>query len=215
MDQVNDTTNDVTYYELRKFIHLLSGNNPNVLELLRVPDDCVLYKHPLFDEIKPELFLSKLCQNTFVQYAYSQIKKARGLNKKIVNLVGKERKTVLDFCHIYQNKVSQPLHRFLEERQIRQEDCGLAAIPHIKNCYNLFWNPQAGYSGVMRKTEANEVCLSSIPKGEVPLALLFFNLEAYSMYCKEYKDYWDWVENATTPGMATTSNTAKTTIPKI
>lgn len=204
VDQVNNETNDITYYELRKFIDLLSKNNPNILELLNVSDECVLYKHPLFDEIKPELFLSKLCQNTFVQYAYSQIKKARGLNKKIVNPVDRERKTVLDFCHIYQNKTSQPFHVFLKEQNIRQEDCGLAAIPHLKNCYNLFWNLQMGYSGVMRKTDANEVCLSSIPKGEVPLALLFFNLEAYSMYCKEYKEYWEWVEKRNAVRYSTT-----------
>lgn len=194
VDQVNNETNDVTYYELRKFMDLLSKNNPNILELLNVSEECVLYKHPLFDEIRPELFLSKLCRNTFVQYAYSQIKKARGLNKKIVNPVAKERKTVLDFCHVYQNKTSQPLHVFLAEHGMRQEDCGLAAIPHLKNCYNLFWDPQAGYAGVMRKTRANEVCLSSIAKGEMPVALLFFNLEAYSMYCKEYREYWEWVE---------------------
>lgn len=194
VDQVNNETNDIVYYELRKFIDLLSKNNPNILELLNVSDDCVLYKHPLFDEIKADIFLSKLCENTFVQYAYSQIKKARGLNKKIVNPIEKERKTVLDFCQIYQGKSSIPLIDFLEAESIRQEDCGLAVIPHIKNCYNLFCNPQGDYAGIMRKLDANEVCLSSISKGEQPLALLFFNLEAYSRYCKEYKEYWEWVD---------------------
>ncbi len=39
-----------------------------------------------------------------------------------------------------------------------------------------------------------KVSLSSIPKGEKEKAYLFFNLESYSSYCKDYKEYWEWVE---------------------
>ncbi|QTE22482.1 nucleotidyltransferase domain-containing protein [Polaribacter cellanae] len=41
---------------------------------------------------------------------------------------------------------------------------------------------------------ANEVCLSSIPKEQEPIGLLYFNLDGYSTYCKRYKEYWSWVE---------------------
>ena len=46
----------------------------------------------------------------------------------------------------------------------------------------------------MRKEESNDVCLSSIPKGEKPIAMLYFNKDGYSLYCKKYKEYWEWVE---------------------
>jgi uncharacterized protein len=36
--------------------------------------------------------------------------------------------------------------------------------------------------------------VSSIPKEEKPVALLYFNKDGYSVYCKKYKEYWDWVE---------------------
>jgi uncharacterized protein len=36
------------------------------------------------------------------------------------------------------------------------------------------------------------VCLSSIPKGETPIAMLYFNKDGYSVYCKRYKEYRDW-----------------------
>jgi hypothetical protein len=36
--------------------------------------------------------------------------------------------------------------------------------------------------------------MSSIPKGEEQICLLYYNKEGYSSYCKEYKEYWDWVE---------------------
>jgi len=35
--QINNTTNDIVYYELNRFVNLLSQNNPNILEELFVP----------------------------------------------------------------------------------------------------------------------------------------------------------------------------------
>ncbi len=192
VEQINDATNDVVYYELRKFITLLSKNNPNILELLNVPEDCVLIKDPLFDRIKMDYFLSKLCKNSFANYAYTQIKKARGLNKKIVNPMAKERKTVLDFCYVREGKASLPLKEFLEKKALSDTHCGLVNIPHMKDCYNLFYGAEKGYQGIAR-AHANEVCLSSVAKEEQPIALLYCHVDGYSTYCKKYKEYWDWV----------------------
>lgn len=191
--QVSNETNDIVYYELRRFIELLSKNNPNIIELLNIPEDCVVYKHPIMDRVKPGMFLSKLCEQTFANYAYTQVKKAWGLEKKIVNPVDKERKSVLDFCYVYIGKEAIPLLQFLEEKGMKPEDMGLATIPHMCDCYNLFHSTQHLYNGVMRKSESNDVCTSSIPKGETPIGLLYFNKDGYSVYCKKYKEYWEWV----------------------
>ncbi len=192
--QVNNETNDIVYYELRKFLELCAKNNPNILELLNVPKECVLYKHQLFDKVKMDLFLSKQCEKSFANYAYAQIKKARGLEKKIMNPVDKERKSVLDFCYVYESEASIPLKQFLTTKGIKQEHCGLTNIPHIKDGFNLYHNPEIPYKGILKKVEANEVALSSIPKGEIAIGLLYFNKDAYSAYCKKYKEYWAWVE---------------------
>ena len=45
-----------------------------------------------------EIVLSKLYCEVFAGYALTQIRKARGLNKKIVNPQPDERKEILDFC---------------------------------------------------------------------------------------------------------------------
>ncbi len=190
--QINNETNDIAYYELRKFIELCLKNNPNILEMLNVPEDYVLYKHELFDEIKKEYFLSKLCKNTFANYAFTQIKKARGLHKKIVNPVEKERKTIEDFCVVRTTKQSMSLTVFLKQNSLDTSKCGLAKVPNMKNCYNLFYNEFLNYEGIVREN-ANEVCVSNIPKEEQPIGLLYCNLEGYSSYCKRYKEYWSWV----------------------
>lgn len=194
IDQINDETNDTVYYELQKFISLCAKNNPNILELLNVSEDCILQKDPLFDNIKLKTFLSKQCEKSFANYAFTQIKKARGLEKKIVNPMEKERKSVLDFCFVYNEGTSVPLKTFLVNKNIKQEHCGIANIPHLKDCHNLYHNENIPYKGIIKSELANELALSSIPKEETAIGMLFFNKDSYSSYCKKYKEYWSWVE---------------------
>jgi hypothetical protein len=164
--QVNNPTNDIVYYEFSRFMELLSVNNPNILELLNTPQESIRFKHPFLDEINAELILSKLCKNTFGKFALSQIKKAKGLKKKIVNPVGKERKTILSFCYVNQNKGSIPLLNFLESNNYKQENCGLVNVPHMKDLYALFYSENLGYKGVTKSELSNEIALSPVPKTE-------------------------------------------------
>lgn len=191
--QVNNETNDIVYYELKRFMELLSKSNPNILEMLNVPDKCVLYKHPIMDMLQSEMFLSRQCEQSFANYAFIQIKKAYGLEKKIVNPVEAIRKSVLDFCFVYEDKEAMGLKKYLEEKGFEQSKIGLAAIAHLRDCYNLYYSNELNYSGVAKKDNANEVSLSSISKGERPIVMLYFNKDAYSIYCRQYKEYWDWV----------------------
>ncbi|MCC3218086.1 nucleotidyltransferase domain-containing protein [Chryseobacterium sp. X308] len=193
--QISNETNDITYYEIGRFVELLQKNNPNILEILASPEDCILYKHPLMDLLKTEDFISKLCKDTFAGYAVSQIKKAKGLNKKIVNPIDKERKSILDFCFILEGQGSVPLKKWLDEAGLSQEKCGLINIDHTKGMYALFYDESGtfGYKGVIQNEEANQVSVSSVPKKEKPVAYLYCNLDAYSVYCKNYREYWKWV----------------------
>ena len=193
-EQVSNETNDIVYYELRRFLELMAKNNPNIIEMLGVPEHCVLTRHEIMEELKPGIFLSKLCEKTFANYAFTQIKKAYGLEKKILNPVEKERKSVLDFCFVYEGKSAVPLKAFLEGRGIDERKTGLAAIPHLRDSYNLFYSEDGMLAGIIKKENSNDVALSSIPKGMVPLCLLYFNRDAYSTYCKNYREYWEWVE---------------------
>nr|WP_315028997.1 nucleotidyltransferase domain-containing protein [uncultured Chryseobacterium sp.] len=194
--QISNETNDITYYEIGRFVELLQKNNPNILEVLASPEDCILYKHPLMDLLKSEDFLSKLCKDTFAGYAISQIKKAKGLNKKILNPIDKERKSILDFCFILVDQGSIPLKKWISEHGKVQEKCGLIAIDHTKGMFALFYDDSQtlDYKGIIQHEEANQVSVSSVPKDEKPDAYLFCNLDTYSTYCKDYREYWKWVE---------------------
>jgi predicted nucleotidyltransferase len=192
--QVSDESNDVVFYELRRFIELLSVNNPNILELLNTPEESIIYKHPLLNAINAKDILSKLCKNTFGKFAWSQVKKAKGLNKKILNPMEKDRKDILSFCYCNYGQGAVSLKRYLEIKQWQQEDCGLVNIPHMNNIFGLYHNQAFNYNGIMKSKDSNQVSLSAIPKYEKQETLLFFNKDGYTTYCKEYSEYWSWVE---------------------
>lgn len=194
-EQVNSSDNNCMYYELRKFTELLAKNNPNMLELLASPHDCVRFRHPLLEAYKPELFLSKLAKDSFAGYAMTQIRKARGLNKKILNPLPEARKSILDFCYVLSGQGALPLHTFLAKNGIVQEECGLSALPHAREMYALFRDPARSFKGIVNSEASLDVALSSIPEGHEPIAYLSFNKDGYSKYCKDYKSYRQWEEN--------------------
>lgn len=196
VEQVNDARNDVIFYELRRFIELLAKNNPNILELLCAPADCVLQKHPLFDQLRPKDFLSKLCKETFAGYAVSQIKKARGLNKKIVNPLPKERKSLLHFCYVLEGTGSRPVLDWLAKRGWSQNHCGLVNVAHARDTYALFYDETGpfNYAGIVAGPDSNAVSLSRVPKDVKPVTYLYVNHDGYSSYCKDYREYWEWVD---------------------
>ncbi|WP_289661947.1 nucleotidyltransferase domain-containing protein [Flavobacterium panacagri] len=194
--QISNETNDEVYYEIGRFVELLLKNNPNILEILASPEDCILYKHPLMEHLKIEDFLSKLCKDSFAGYAVTQIKKARGLNKKIVNPMPKEKKSLLDFCYVLKGYETIPLLEFLQENNWNQEQIGLVNLPNSKGMFAMFYddNKTLGYKGIIQKENSNEVSLSSIPKKEKGIGYLSCNQDGYSKYCKEYTEYWSWIE---------------------
>lgn len=193
--QIANETNDEVFYELRRFVELLLKNNPTVLELLGTPADCVVYRHPLFEGFRAENFLSKLCRQSFAEYAVAQIRKARGLNKKINHPEPPSRKSVLDFCYVTVGAGAQPVGQWLTRQGLAAAQCGLAKVPHLTDLYALFVDEPAGYRGLVRDAETSQdVQLSAVPKGEMPVAYLSFNRNGYSTYCRVYREYHEWVQ---------------------
>ncbi len=194
--QISDERNDEVYYELGRFVELAAKNNPNILELLATPARHILVRHEVMDLFPPELFLSRLCAQTFGRYAMSQIDKARGLNKKVVRPEPQQRKTVLDFCFVLSGAGSLPLRDWLAAHRLDQAQCGLAKVPHAKDVYALFVDGERGlgYTGIIGPKDANAVRLSSIPKGEAPAAHLVYHADGYSQHCRAHREYWAWVK---------------------
>lgn len=140
-EQIEDEKHDNVWFSLRKFMEMLLSSNPTVLESLFIPEDKVLYEHPIMTEIKKHrnAFVTKACFKPFMGYAKTQIMKARGLNKKIVNPVY-ERLQPLDFAYTFYNQGSTKINNWLEYRGLKQQYCGLVHIPNMHDTYGVYYD---------------------------------------------------------------------------
>ncbi len=140
--QVSDPRHDNTWFEIGELIRLLLKSNPTVMESLFVPEDKVLGSvHPLMQMVldSREQFLSKQCFHPFFGYAKSQIEKARGLNKKIVNPIT-ERLTPYDFIYTFKGQGSTKFRDWLSNRGLHQEHCGLVNVPNMHDIYGVYYD---------------------------------------------------------------------------
>ena len=139
---IADSRNDTTWYEIGKFMSMLTTSNPSVIESLFVPEDKVLTKpHPALEPLfaNRNEFITKQCFKPFVSYAIEQIRKARGLNKKIVNPVH-ERLTPFDFAYTFYKQGSTKIKNWLENRGLNKDFCGLVHIPNMHDTYGVYYD---------------------------------------------------------------------------
>jgi len=142
-NEIKDESNDKCIWEIGRFLELALSSNPTVLEALFVPDDKVIYEHPVIKELRSHRneFVSKKCFAPFGGYAVSQIKKAQGQNKKIHwDIKEMERKTPLDFCYTFHKQGSMPMGKWLEERGLDQRNCGLVNVPNMPDMYGVYYD---------------------------------------------------------------------------
>ena len=281
-DQIANDTNDIVWYELKKFMTLLIKSNPTILESLFVDDKYVKYEHPLITDLKKhkDAFLTKKCFPSFFSYAKSQVEKARGLNKMINWERDKiERKGILDFTYTFFKQGSTKIENWLEYRNLKQRYCGLVNVPNMRDTYAVFYDwgnhflnegvtfedlkeaflddnaydiidivkqlkndennldlvnelkkaqfknmvefiittyhlddfygletvslkdwydeqKPIGYRGMINEAEtSNELRLSSVEKGAVPICHVSYNKDGYIKHCTDYKNYQDWIKH--------------------
>lgn len=144
VEEVADQRNDQKWWELGKFMQMAMTSNPAVLEAFFIPDELVLYEHPLFKEIRKhgKEFVTKACFKPFGSYAVQQIAKAQGQNKKIHwDVTQMKRKTPLDFCYTFDGRQgSVCIKDWLDEHGLRQDCCGLVNLQNMKDCYLMYYD---------------------------------------------------------------------------
>jgi hypothetical protein len=203
-EQINDDTNDTVFYEIKRFIELLASNNPTILELMNTPEDCIIYKHELYNLIieQKDKFITKVCAKSFGGYAIQQIKKAKGQNKKTNWEKAKvTRKTPLDFCYIHLNEYSVELDKYLNDNNLQQQYCGLSKSPHGRDVYSLFYDESSHIEKLERSNifkgiafeGSNDIRLSSIPSGSDFIGHISYNKDGYMQHCNDYNSYQTWL----------------------
>ena len=176
-EQINDDKNDIVIYEIRRFIELLGSNNPTVLELLNTPEDCVVYKDPIFDEVlnNKEKFITKICSKSFGGYAKQQISKAKGQDKKQNWEKDKvSRKDVLDFVYVIEGEKSIPW-KFWNDDSYEEKFIGVVNVPNARDIYAVYFDQHA------------EECFSEKYSEEKREENKIYHKEKYGYYGLSYK----------------------------
>ena len=116
-EQIEDRATDTVVYSFNKIVKLLSGCNPNVIELLGLKREHYLYVTQSGQELldNANLFLSKKAAYTFGGYATAQL---RRLDNKAVRLVNQEQREQ----HIL-NSIMNAYITFPEKYFAFNEDC--------------------------------------------------------------------------------------------
>jgi uncharacterized protein len=81
------TGEDKTIYNIKKAIALIAENNPNCLDLLFVPERCIIKMTPYWEHVirNSHLFISKKCKFTFSGYAISQLNRIKTHREYLLN----------------------------------------------------------------------------------------------------------------------------------
>ena len=209
IEQLNIGGNDIVGYEIQRYIQLLSQNNPNILESLDIPDDCLIYKDESMNIFDQKDWISKLTEKTILGYANSQIKKATGLNKNMNNPQPEKRKTILDFCYVISKDKSIPFKewfvefekayskRYNNQKILNLNNWGLVKVPNGKGLYAAFIDDgRNNFRGLLGDDNSTQFRLSAIPKEVAQTqepVLIYYNHDGFETHVKSHTLYWKWV----------------------
>jgi len=85
-------------------------------------------------------------------------------------------------------------NQWLKKHNMEQEYVGLSEMPNGVQLYKVHYDEHQfyGFKGIVSEN-GNDIKHSEIPKGFKVEGFLYFNINGYSTYCREYKEYWEWV----------------------
>jgi uncharacterized protein len=219
--QISDEKNDITYYSLYRAFELLKTANPNIIELLWMPNDCILHQDnsimPVLLENR-KIFISKQAYHSHARYAYAQIKKAKGKNKKVHNPMPEKMPSKEDFCWIINDFYGNSIYdstddgflvmnynhedfefpcrpKLIKDTNIDLSKYHVSSMEHSHNVYRLYYYGNEA-KGVFRGDDM--LACESIPKEDALVkfrGIMIYNKDEYEKTKKEWHSYWSWVKN--------------------
>ncbi|MCQ2378874.1 MAG: nucleotidyltransferase domain-containing protein [Victivallaceae bacterium] len=193
--QVSDARGDNRFYPLRNYLELAAKGNPNVLDSLFLPEDCILKSSRYWQTIsgRRDLFVSREAGKSYGEYALAQIRKARGRNKLVRHPQPETAPTPETFCRFLPaagNGMPGRPHT-LAENGVDLREYRAAAVEYSGELFRLYhYGP--GEKGVFRN--GNLVC-GNIPYDDEKTrfrGFLLFNKNAFEQAKSEHRRYWEW-----------------------
>jgi len=195
--QVSDERNDNRFYSLRNFLELASKGNPNILDVLFLPDDCMLTTSQYWRMLQNNrnFFLSQKALQTYCDCARGQMRKTRDCNRRIHNPQLEHPPVPADFCYILKGAGTGMPSRSvpLEESGIRLEQCHAVAVKNSSELYRLY-----DYGNDARGVFHNGMLVcENVPQedeGTRFIGLMVYNKSSFEHAKSRYRQYSEWCQ---------------------
>ncbi len=112
VEQVEYSETDTVFYELRKFIKLVTEQNPNILELLWVDERHIINDTPWYWEFlrsKRNVLLSSKARHTFAGYGHAQLKRLE-TSMKTIGHTNKTNQQRIELCNTFGYDTKYAMH---------------------------------------------------------------------------------------------------------
>ncbi|WP_414586715.1 DNA polymerase beta superfamily protein [Scytonema sp. PCC 10023] len=191
-----DGNKDTVIYELKKIIQLLSGANPNVLELLWLNEYPVLT--PVGQNLinHRQIFFSKKIKHTYSGYAFAQIKKIETHRKWLLN--PPQKKPIPSDFDIEDEAplTKDELNAFLEYlyHLIRGK---IEFLEEAEQLYKLL-TADIDFKGVLKQYSLPDETLEytqELTNSRKDFIRLLKKSQTYQIALREWKAYLSWQEN--------------------
>lgn len=200
-DMVSDNSQDIQIYALQKFIKMLCSANPNVLELLWTPEDCIIALHPAMQNgliAHRNLFLTKKIKGSYCGYAYSQLKRIKGHCKWINNPQPKLPPSLRNYIKFY----GENINTNISQEKLFELFSTCTATKINEHTYKLYTDNsgtlKTGFVNTAEQTQPTYIDISLEKLNEINpkfLGVAAINLEGYAQDMHRWHNYWEWKNN--------------------
>jgi uncharacterized protein len=191
-----DNSQDAVIYELRKYIHLATAANPNILELLW------LSSYPLSTPVgrklvaNRHLFLSKKVKHTFSGYAMAQIRKIESHRKWLLHPPNHPPDRAEFGLAEEQPLTKETLHSFLEYLYllIREK---IEYLAEAEELYQLITG-DVDFKGMLKQHPLTPEAIpysQNLTNASGDFIKLLQKSQGYHNACREWEAYQSWFKN--------------------
>lgn len=184
---------DTKYYELSKFMKLLSEQNPNIVESLWVDGDDILKDSDAYWVLRTvrEKLISSKVAFTYSGYAHEQLKRIKGHSRWLNNPKPVKAPSEIEFISLVQDFTPEKVLKYgKKEMEIDRLDHRL--IPYGGNIFGMY-----RMRGSSLFDDNGEIVFYSNEDrpNEMPLRIIKLNVEEYERAKTDHKNYWNWKNN--------------------
>lgn len=194
--QVSDERNDRTYYSLLRYCELLSVANPTAIEMLYLPGDCVLKSSLAYSTLLADrnMFITRKAVDSHLNYALSQMKKARGANKRVWNPWPEEPPSAEDYCLLLDDAKGFALP--VSRAGIDLSKCRAARLIVGKRAdlFALYDYTDGADGGVFHSGMLVESDVKTLDPAR-RIGILVYNEQTFNSAKRQHREYWDWRRN--------------------